>query len=193
MPYRREVFVEQGPLVDRFVKHLIHHRSLKRWLARTKVKSPFPGHTSDAHLLQACIYWCKVFGSDGANPTHWKHLSAHDSEALQESFRIGLYSSLHITAAEWKAYCGEVVLFRNRYVAHHEFGHFQPVPKLDRALEVAFDNDDWIRKVIFSDIFDEPPLRELVEQLRRNVEDISARRCNRSWSNKARAVTMDRI
>jgi hypothetical protein len=41
MPYRREVVVEQGPLVDRFVKHLIHHRSLKPWLVRTKVKSPF--------------------------------------------------------------------------------------------------------------------------------------------------------
>ena len=54
MPYRREVFVEQGPLVDRFVRHLIHHRSLKPWLARTKVKSPFWGDTSDAHLLQAC-------------------------------------------------------------------------------------------------------------------------------------------
>ena len=87
-------------------------------------------------------YWCKGFGRDGANPT-----------------------------AEWKAYWEEVVLFRNRYFAHHEFGHFQPVPKLDRALEVAFDYDDWIRKVIFPDIFDEPPLRELVGQLRRNVEE----------------------
>jgi hypothetical protein len=63
------------------------------------------------------------------------------------------------------------VLFRNKYVAPHELGHFQPVPKLDRALEVAFYYDDWIRKAIFPDIFDEPPLRELVEQLRRNVEE----------------------
>jgi hypothetical protein len=33
------------------------------------------------------------------------------------------------------------------------------------------EHDDRIRKVIFPDIFDEPPLRELVEQLRRNVEE----------------------
>jgi hypothetical protein len=171
MPYRREVFVEQGPLVDRFVKHLIHHRSLKPWLVRTKVKSPFWGDTSDAHLLQACIYWCKVFGSDGANPTHWKHLSAHDSKALQESFRIGLYLSLGITPAEWKEYWEEVVSFRNKYVAHHELGYSEPVPKLDRALEVAFYYDDWIRNLIFPDIFGEPPLRQVVEQLRHNVEE----------------------
>ena len=54
-----------------------------------------------------------------------------------------------------------------------EFGHFQPVPQVGiRALECRpLTMTDWIRKVIFPDIFDEPPLRELVEQLRRNVEE----------------------
>lgn len=175
MTYRREVFVEQLPLVDHFVKHLIHHRSLKPWLSYAKVKSPFWGDTSNAHLLQACNYWCMVFGSDGANPTHWKQLSVGDSEALQESFRVGLYSSLRITATDWDAYWREIVLFRNSYVAHREPGHSQPVPMLDRALEVAFYYDDWIRKVISPDVLDEPPLRQLVEQLRRNVEvDLNA-------------------
>jgi hypothetical protein len=63
------------------------------------------------------------------------------------------------------------VSFRNKYVAHHELGHSEPVPKLDRALELAFYYDDWIREVIFPDIFDEPPLRQLVEQLRYKVEE----------------------
>ena len=85
------------------------------------------------------------------------------------------------------------MLFRNRYFAHHEFGHFQPVPKLDRALEVAFDYDDWIRKVIFPDIFDEPPLRELVEQLRRNVEEDLSAAMQLFVVEQAKAVPMDRI
>ena len=175
MPYRREVVVEQLPLVDRFVKHLIHHRSLKPWLARAQFKSPFWGDTSDAHLLQACVCWCMVFGGDGANPTHWKQLSPDDSDALEESFRRGLCLSLRITAAEWKAYWEEMVSFRNKYVAHHELGNAQPVPILDRALEAALYYDDWIRKVIHPDILDEPPLRELIEKLRQNVEaDLSA-------------------
>jgi hypothetical protein len=63
------------------------------------------------------------------------------------------------------------VSFRNKYVAHHELGYSQPVPELDRALQVAFYYDDWIREVIFPDIFDELPLRQLVEQLRHNVEE----------------------
>jgi hypothetical protein len=169
--YRLEVFVEQLPLVDLFVKHLIHHRSLKPWLARTKVKSSFWSDTSNAHLLQAVIYWCKVFGSDGANPTHWKKLSPGDCEEIQKSFRAGLYSSLRVTPAEWLSYWEEVLSFRNKYVAHHELEHSQPVPILDRALELAFYYDDWIRKAIAPDILYEKPLRELVEQLRHDVEE----------------------
>jgi hypothetical protein len=79
--------------------------------------------------------------------------------------------SLGITPAEWNEYWEEVVSFRNKYVAHHELGYSEPVPKLDRALEVAFYYDDWIRKLIFPDIFGEPPLRQVVEQLRHNVEE----------------------
>lgn len=170
MQYRREVFVEQLPLIDHFVKHLIHHRSIKPWLSRAHLSSPFWTDTSNAHLLQACIYWCMVFGSDRTNPTHWKELSDDDSDALQESFRADLYSSLCTTPAEWNKYREEMVSFRNKYVAHRELGHSQPVPMLDRALEVAFHYDDWIRKAIAPDILDELPLRELVNELRHKVD-----------------------
>jgi hypothetical protein len=61
MPYRREVFVEQGPLVDRFVRHLIHHRSLKPWLARTKVKSPFWGTPA---MLTCCRRAIPITGKE---------------------------------------------------------------------------------------------------------------------------------
>jgi len=170
MHYHKGVFTEQLPLVDQFVKHVTYHRALKPWVLRAKPKSPFWVDTSDAHLLQACIYWCMVFGSDGTNPTHWKRLAAAESEALLESFRSGLQATLRISASEWKAYRDEMVSFRNSYAAHHELDRLSPLPMLDRALEVAFYYDDWVRGIIFPDILDERPLRELAADLRQQVE-----------------------
>ena len=170
MQYRREVFVEQVPLVDKFVKHLIHHRALHPWIATTKLTTSFWSDTSDAHLFQAIINWCKVFGSDTSNETHWKALSPKDVKTLRETFRKDLFAATSMTAAEWDAYQKEVILFRNGYAAHRNLGHSQPVPVLDRALQVALHYDTWIRKVIAPDQWDELRLSKIVEDLRETVE-----------------------
>ena len=170
MQYRREVFAEQVPLVDKFVKHLVHHRALHPWVATTKLTTSFWSDTSDAHLFQAIINWCKVFGSDASNKTHWKALSANDVKTLRESFRKDLFAATSMTASEWDAYQKELTSFRNRYAAHHDLGHSQPVPVLDRALQVALHYDVWIRKVIAPDQFTDLRLSKLVEDLRKKVE-----------------------
>jgi hypothetical protein len=172
MQYRREVFVEQVPLVDKFVKHLIHHRALRPWIAPTKthLATSFWSDTSDAHLFQAIINWCKVFGSDSLNQTHWKALSPSDAKALRATFRDDLFASTSMDATEWDAYQTEVTSFRNSYAAHRDLGFSQPVPLLDRALEVALHYDKWIRKVIAPDQLDELPLGKVVEDLREKVE-----------------------
>ena len=170
MNYRQDVFVEQVPLVDSFVKHLIHHRALRPWLANTKLTTSFWSDTSDAHLHQAISHWCKVFGSDSSNETHWKRLCPDDVRTLQETFREDLFASTSMTVARWEAYHAEMLSFRNGYVAHRDLGHSQPVPFLDQALEVALHYDIWIRKVIAPDQLEDPPLRELVEDLREKVE-----------------------
>ena len=170
MQYRREVFIEQVPLVDKFVKHLIHHRALHPWIATTKLTTSFWSDTSDAHLFQAVINWCKVFGSETSNKTHWKALSPQDVKTLRETFREDLFAATSMTAVEWETYQKEVTTFRNCYAAHRELGHSQPVPALDRALQVALHYDVWVRKVIAPDQFADIRLDKLVKDLRAKVE-----------------------
>ena len=86
MSYQQEVFVEQLPLVDCFARHLVRHRVIKRHLDERRAQSPFWSDTCNAHLLQASIYWCMVFGAPGPNPTHLRNLAAGDADALQASF-----------------------------------------------------------------------------------------------------------
>jgi hypothetical protein len=75
MRYRRKVLVEQVPLVDNFVRHLVHHRAILAALRQYAIRSHFWTDTCNAHLLQALLYWCMVFGNDKSNKTHWKHVA----------------------------------------------------------------------------------------------------------------------
>lgn len=163
--YRKEVFAEQVPLVYSFARHLVHHRALKNAISGKQFPSRFWVDTANAHILQACIYWCMVFGSFNSSKTHWHHLAVGPTDTLRNSFREGLCAHLEITEAEWNIYQKEMVTFRNQYVAHRDFTIQRPVPIFDRAVEVAFFYDSWIRRLIAPDILDEPPLSELYGQL----------------------------
>ncbi len=169
MTYRKEVFVEQVRLIDCFARHLVHHRTIKANLASDRPPSWFWSDTCDAHLLQASIYWCMVFGSHGANETHLRHLVVEQADELQRSFRERLLAVLRITESEWRSYRDEVLAFRNKYAAHRALGPKPPVPTFDRALETAFCYDEWVREVIYPDLLDGPPLRKLVNEWRRSV------------------------
>ena len=158
--YNPDVFMEQFPLVKRFLYHLLYYRALHEAYSRNQLQSEFWTHTIDAHLLQALINWCMVFGSDGCNPTHWKKLSLTQSNDLQESFRTGLIKYAGISWAEWEDYWEKMTAFRGKYAAHRELDFNSPVPEFDIALKVAHYFDDWIRQVISPDSFEEPPLRE---------------------------------
>lgn len=158
--YRKEVFAEQVPLVRSLVRHLVHHRALTNAFAGKQFRSSFWFDTANAHIFQAFIYWCMVFGND-SNKTHWKKLAVGPANTLRMSFREGVCEHLHITEAEWDSYWNDMVAFRDEYVAHRDFAIRRPVPMLDRALEVAFFYDSWVRQLISPDIFDERPLREI--------------------------------
>jgi hypothetical protein len=173
MQYKPEIFREQFPLVKYFVCHLTYYRELQREYSEIGLKSPFWTFTIDAHLSQAVIFWCMVFGSDD-NPTHWKQLSDTDAEHLRESFRQALFGQTRFTLSTWNTYWKEMVSFRNEYVAHHELSYRKPVPYLDRALEVAYVYDRWIREIISPDIFEEPPLEEFATQLLNSIKPLVA-------------------
>lgn len=159
--YRKEVFAEQIPLVYSFARHLLCYRVLKDAVAGKQYRSSFWIDTSNAHISQACVYWCMVFGNYDSNKTHWQKLAVGPADTLRTSFRKGICEHLGISEAEWESYWKDMIAFRDQYVAHRDFTNRSPVPLFDRALEVAFFYDSWVRKLIAPDILDTRPLREI--------------------------------
>lgn len=171
MHYDRAVFMSSVPIVDKFVKHLVLHRALRIRLEPEQLALSVWSLSSDAHLLQAVICWCKVFGRD-SNRTHWWHLSARARGKLQRSFRKGLPTATGRTIQEWETYHKEVLHFRNKYAAHTELvAYNRPVPDFTFALSVAFYWDGWVRTVIAPDVLNERPLRELTTAYEVVVQD----------------------
>lgn len=165
MHYNPDVFKSQFPIAKRFVYHLTYYRILHRKYQMNDMKCEFWTHTIDAHLLQAAILWCKIFGSDGSNPTHWKKLSSKNIKDLEKSFRDGLLISTQMDMKQWKKYHTEMTNFRNKFVAHRELNYNLRIPNFDYALKVVYYYDQWIRKIIAPDIFEEPLLEVSVKKL----------------------------
>ncbi|HBP87369.1 MAG TPA: hypothetical protein PKK23_19160 [Nitrospirales bacterium] len=178
MHYDPDVFLEQFSIVKRFVYHLFYYRTLHASYKRHEIQSEFWVHTIDAHLSQAAISWCMVFGSHGCNPTHWKKLSQLNSQEIEKSFRAGLVTHTSLDMRAWEKYWKEMNEFRNEYVAHRHISFQKPVPDFEVALKIAHYYDDWIRSLIAKGhsqeeeqfippaTFDEPPLRESERFLR---------------------------
>lgn len=162
--YNEKVFVRQFPIVKWFIYHLICYRQVKS--CEDDFKSTFWAFTGDAHLRAATIYWCMVFGSHTNNPTHWKNLVRDEGDLpeLRAGFRKAVLSQTGFTDDQWDEYWQKIVDFRNRYVAHLDLGGFKDVvPLFDKAMDVAFAYDDWIRD-LYPGIWQERPLKVSVEK-----------------------------
>lgn len=72
----------------------------------------------NALIGDACINWCKVFGSD-AEGTHWKNVVEDHAH-----FRKVLFSELGITATEFRSYWHDMLQFRSNIIAHFNSEHF---------------------------------------------------------------------
>ena len=173
MEYNVDTFCEQFPIVKTFLYHLTCYRELKYIYQELDLKSEFWTHTIDAHLLQAAILWCMVFGSHGCNSTHWKKLSDQDREKLEDSFRDGLFRNTELTKEKWDAYGKDMRDFRNGYAAHRELNYAKPVPQFKIAEEVAYFYDEWIRELIAPDILEEPPLKKSVSFMQRKIRPMA--------------------
>jgi hypothetical protein len=178
MHYEPAVFMNQFPIVKRFVYHLIYYRALSKAYKESRLESEFWTLTIDAHLLQAAILWCMVFGSDGSNPTHWKLLSADQSEALQRSFRDGLFQHTALDPQQWKKCWNGMTEFRNKYAVHRELDFRSLVPNFDTALRVVYYYDQWIRKVISPHTFAEPLLEAFASKLTQSMTLLANRLLN---------------
>jgi len=174
MEYNVDIFREQFPIVKTFLYHLTCYRELHRTYQELELKSEFWTHTINAHLLQTCILWCMVFGSHGcSNPTHWKKLCDLDREKLEHSFREGLFKNTELNHEKWDAYWYDMNEFRGGYAAHRELNYSRPVPEFKTAEAVAYFYDEWIRKLIYPDIFEEPPLKESVTLMQKQIRPLA--------------------
>ena len=164
--YDPEIFVEQFPLVKLFLYHIIYFHEINKIYNSIHLESVLWTYTINAHLLQATMTWCMVFGAEGCNQTHWKRLSKRDCEKLQSSFRKRLEEVTGISLDQWNDYWSEITTFRNKYVAHRELKYDNPVPNFSNAINIALFYDKWIREIIAPDILEEPPLEKFVNKLK---------------------------
>ena len=147
---------------------MIYYRELSNTYRQLDLESEFWTHTIDAHVLQATIYWCMVFGSD-SQPLHWKKLS--ESKEIQESFRQGLLNEINLTPEEWNHYWKSMNDFRNEVAAHHIIDFDGILPNLDVAKSVAYYYDDWVRDLV-SGSFSEPSLKTSANRLKQSVPSL---------------------
>ncbi len=166
MLYQIGVFASQMGVLDEFIQHLCCYRAIQKRLASRGKGGFIWSLSANAHLLTAANLWCMVFGSHGTNPTHWKHLVMQsDRDDLVKSFRAEIFARLNMQHAEWQAYQANLCFFRDNYAAHRALSYDRPVPNFDRARDVAFLFDEWVRKIIAPDTISGPLLRESVEAL----------------------------
>lgn len=171
MKYDADIFTEQFPIVKDFLYHLTFYRELRSACQEFRPQSEFWSYTVNAHILQACISWCMVFGAN-ANPTHWKKLCNEDEKLLEDCFRVGLFKKTKLTQEEWHEYWKHMNDFRGGYAAHRELNYSKPVPYFNIAESVAYFYDEWIRKLIYPDTFEEPPLQESVLKIKKEIRPL---------------------
>ncbi len=68
-------------------------------------------------LDMAVIDWCKIFGSQSTNPTHWTYTFEQKKHA---EIREAIHNAVG-GEEQWKAIQGHIVNFRNTQAAHHEY------------------------------------------------------------------------
>ncbi|KXG42691.1 hypothetical protein [Tepidibacillus decaturensis] len=175
MDYDEKVLSRQYPVVKDFVYHYIAYRELNNAYKEFTKSTDFWIFTMNAHLLQAAICWCMVFGSDRSNPIHWKNLNINEKDNLSNWFRSELTEYLNIDEEEWESYWKSMVTFRNRFVAHRELTFQDPVPYFETAYKVALFYDQWVRKIVYPDLFDLIDLEEVANKFRVQTSELVER------------------
>lgn len=159
---------EQFHLLSRFVYHVYFYWNLHPETELTSEHSSFWRYTIDAHLLEATLCWCGVFGSTSNNKTHWRNVAICGHR--RESFRKRILAATEFTWEEWQnGYWEEMITFRNKYVAHWD-RYEGNVPNFEKALAVARQYHNWLREVIAPEIIHEPRLEHWEDQAKIAVQ-----------------------
>ena len=167
MQIDEELWAErQYHVLVRFIHHLAYYRTLWRVYRDLQLKSEFWKYTIDAHILQAIVDWCMVFGTD-SNELHWKRVVSDDH--TQSAFRSHLLNTIGLSLEQWSDCRLNMMEFRNKYAAHSNMP-YPPAPTMDTALRVVTTYDEWFRHSVNA-IFDEPSLQERYDRLIRTSSE----------------------
>ena len=111
-------------------------------------------HIHNVLLCDAVTSWCKLFGS-WKDEGHWKKLIP---EVLHEKFIDFLLKSTKLSLSEFNEYRESMVLFRNKWVVHHDIHCEQkPVPFFEVAHSSALALNMFIRENADDQIIYEGP------------------------------------
>jgi hypothetical protein len=163
MSFDRDIFSYQYVLVMDFVRHSAYACAISKYISGRERTSNFWPQTYNAHIEAAVHDWCKVFGSEGPNPTHWRKTPNADIEPARELFRKEILAKTGFTKPQWESYWESMRAFRDTYAAHVEIGASARLPKMDPAVKVAFAYDDWVRDLIKPDVVHEPRFDKLYD------------------------------
>lgn len=169
MEYNEDCFSKVIPLLKDFLYHLASYRVIRSTLNKFPGEREFWVYTCDAHLKNAALVWCMVFGTD-FNETHWKNIFKGYNENANELFRKYLQDNSNIKKDDFQKYWESMKTFRNDYVAH-KAGYDKPVPVFDVACTIVFCFDSWLRKMISPDSIDMPSFMQLFNEYQRDIKN----------------------
>lgn len=173
MDYDIDIFSRQFPVLNEFTYHFVAYKKLFSHCYNHSLigNQEFWIRTTDVHLKTSIVSWCMVFGAD-SNSIHWKKgLSLSKKKLLTDDFRQLIYKECNLENKEWAQYWKSMTDFRNNYISHRTLEDLTPVPFLDKALEIVFCYDTWIRRIIDCDFSDLLPLEKLFIQYSSDIDD----------------------
>lgn len=146
----------QFNLMERFMCHYISYKEIYSRREELMSGSKFWAQTCTAHVCEAVIIWCKLFGTRG-DETHWKKFIQDKSE--QEKFKGILWEKLNFSEDNWTDYVEAMRKLRGKCIAHTELAFDRSsiipelfpadnvinLPELDTAVKVVKFYDEWAR------------------------------------------------
>lgn len=156
-------------LMKNYCFHIQSYRVIKKCFAKLAGDKEFWAYTCDAHLLNATLCWCKIFGSNSEH-THWKKIFIESERTFTKKIFCEYLKKKGIDAKEWETVHKVILKFRNEYVAHTS-NYDDIVPYFNKASRVLHIFDEWLRKTLRYDKFEFEMFSAMEKEYAKKVEE----------------------
>jgi hypothetical protein len=149
MEYNKEVLTCEYSIISFFVRYHAYARGLEATKPKNNQHESFWAITHFSYFELAAIEWCKVFGSP-KEALHWtKTPIGNTAEEARTDFRSRVLAETGFTQEKWKAYHKEMLVFRNKFLAHFDMGGVMEsgIPPFEPTLQVAYAYEEWVEAI----------------------------------------------